>query len=77
LIDRKGSGEMKDLNLVVMFRLSGEGDMRVKGASRIKLDGRGGLMVFSENGTAETYALQNVQSFSIQPMKSVSYLPAA
>jgi hypothetical protein len=69
---------MKDLNLVVMFRLSGDGDMRVRGASRIKLDGRGGLMVYdSENGAAETYELQNVQSFSIQPLKAVSYLPAA
>lgn len=68
---------MKDLNLVLMFRLSGEGQMRVKGASRIKLDGRGGLMVYdSENGAAETYDLENVQSFSIQPMNA-SYLPAA
>ena len=69
---------MKDLNLVLMFRLAGDGQMQVKGASRIKLDGRGGLMVYdSENGAAETYDLQKVQSFSIQPMKSVSYLPAA
>jgi len=68
---------MKDLNLVLMFRLSGDGQMRVKGASRIKLDGRGGLMVYdSENGVAETYDLQKVQSFSIQPLKA-SYLPAA
>jgi hypothetical protein len=68
---------MKDQNLVLMFRLAGEGQLRVKEASRIKLDGRGGLMVYSENGPAETYSLQNVQSFAIQPMKSVSYLPAA
>jgi len=68
---------MKDLNLVLMFRLSGEGQMRVKGASRIKLDGRGGLMVYdAENGAAETFDLQNLQSFSIQPMQA-SYLPAA
>jgi len=68
---------MKDLNLVVMFQLSDDAQMCVKGASRIKLDGRGGLMVYSENGLAETYDLQKVQSFSIQPMKAVSYLPAA
>ena len=68
---------MKDQSLVLMFHLSGEGHMRVKGASRIKLDGRGGLVVYSENGTAETYALQNMQSFSIQPLNSASYLPAA
>jgi hypothetical protein len=68
---------MKDQNLVLMFRLAGDGQMRVKEASRIKLDGHGGLMVYSENGVAETYSLQNVQAFSIQPMKSVSYLPAA
>ncbi len=68
---------MKDLNLVLMFRLSGEGQLRVKGASRIKLDGRGGLMVYdSENGAAETYDLESMQSFSIQPMNA-SYLPAA
>ncbi len=68
---------MKDLNLVLMFRLSGDGQMRVKGASRIKLDGRGGLMVYdSENGAAETYDLENMQSVSIQPL-NVGYLPAA
>ena len=67
----------KDVNLVLMFRLSGDGQMRVKGASRIKLDGRGGLMVYdSENGVAETYDLHNLQSFSIQPLQA-SYLPAA
>jgi hypothetical protein len=68
---------MKDLNLVLMFRLSGDGQMRVKGVSRIKLDGRGGLMVYdSENGAAETYDLQKMQSFSIQPLNA-NYLPAA
>lgn len=69
---------MKNLNLVVMFRLSTDGQMRVKGASRIKLDGRGSLMLYdSENGAAETIDLRNVQSFSIQPLKAASYLPAA
>jgi len=61
----------------LMFRLSGDGQMRVKGVSRIKLDGRGGLMVYdSENGAAETYDLQKMQSFSIQPLNA-NYLPAA
>ena len=69
---------MKNLNLVVMFRLSSDGQMRVKGASRIKLDGRGSMMLYdAENGAAEKIDLATVQSFSIQPLKAASYLPAA
>lgn len=69
---------MKNMNLVVTFRLSTDGQMRVKGASRIKLDGRGSLMLYDpENGAAETIDLRSVQSLSIQPLKAASYLPAA
>jgi len=69
---------MKNLNLLVTFKLSTDGQMRIKGASRIKLDGRGSLMVYDpENGVAETIDLRNLQAFSIQPVSAASYLPAA
>ena len=69
---------MKNLNLFVTFKLSSDSQTRVKGASRIKLDGRGSLMLYdTENGMAETIDLRKLQSFSIQPVSAASYLPAA
>ena len=62
---------MDDLNLVLKFRVSGEQALRVKGAARIKVDGRGGLMVYdAQNGAAETIDLQSLQAFSIQTLHS-------
>ncbi len=68
---------MNNLNLVVMFRLSNDDQMRVKNAARIKLDGRGSLLLYDAEGAHETIDLRNVRSFSIQPLKAASYLPAA
>jgi len=68
---------MKNLNLVVMFRLSSDDQVHVRNASRIKLDGRGSLMLYDAEGAPETIDLRNVRSFSIQPLKAASYLPAA
>ena len=69
---------MKNLNLVVMFRLSSDGQMRVKGASRIKLDGRGSMMLYdAENGATlsdETYELnvrEDVASADSQPHERI------
>ena len=42
--------EMDDLNLVVKFVVAGDGGLQVKGASRIKVDGRGGLLLYDTQG---------------------------
>ena len=69
---------MENLNLVVKFKLSNDCELHVKGAARIKVDGRGGLMVFdAENGTAETIDLRKLQSFSIQPVIGADPISAA
>ena len=68
---------MKNLNLVVMFRLSNDDQMRIKEASRITLDGRGSLMLYDASGAPETIDLRKVRSISIQPLNAASYLPAA
>jgi hypothetical protein len=60
---------MDNLNLVLKFRVAGESVLRVKGAARIKVDGRGGLMVYdAQSGDAETIDLQSLRAFSIQSL---------
>jgi len=58
---------MHDLNLVLRFRLAGENQLQIKGASRIKVDGRGGLMFYDvKSGKAERIEVGQLQSFSLQ-----------
>ena len=59
---------MKTLNLLLKYKLAGDSRIHVKGATRIKVDGRGGLMLYDVNtGAAETINLSQLRSFSIQP----------
>lgn len=54
-------------NLVVMFTLAGDSRLHVKGATRIKLDGRGGLTLYdAENGQAECVNLGCLESLTIR-----------
>jgi hypothetical protein len=49
---------MDNLNLVVKFMLAADGLLQVKGASRIKVDGRGGLLLYdAQGGSVETIQL--------------------
>ena len=58
---------MNDLNLVLKFRMAGDSELRVKSASRIKLDGRGGLVVEdAETNARETIDLRNLTAFNLQ-----------
>jgi hypothetical protein len=57
---------MDNLNLVLTFKLAGDAGVHVRGAARIKVDGRGGLMLYDTQGDgAETIDLRTLQSFCI------------
>ena len=71
---------MDNLNLVVKFMMAGDGLLQVKGAARIKVDGRGGLLLYdAQGGGVETIELKAVQSLCLQRVRRTcaeSALPA-
>lgn len=59
----------EDLNLVLSFKLKGDRDCRICGATRIKIDGQGGLMLYhGSNGNPERIDLAELQSLSIRSL---------
>jgi hypothetical protein len=60
---------MNDTKLLLKFELAGDSQVHVKRATRIKIDGRGGLVLYSAlPGATETIKLSQLQSFCIQPL---------
>lgn len=60
---------MNDLNLVLKFKLAGDPQTHIEGATRMKIDGRGNLVLYKGCGEdAEQLELRNVRSFSIHPV---------
>ena len=58
---------MDNLNLVVKFMVAGDSRLQVKSASRIKVDGRGGLLLYdAQGGGIETIQLGALKSFCLQ-----------
>jgi hypothetical protein len=58
---------MPPTNLVLTFTLAGDSRVHIRGAARIKLDGRGGLTVFgAKNGCPELVSLGRLRSLTIQ-----------
>jgi hypothetical protein len=58
---------MNDSNLVVKFMLAGDRRLHVKRAARIKVDGRGGMLLFDACGEAvESIELGALESFDLQ-----------
>ena len=58
-----------NVNLVVSFKLAGDSLFRTHGATRIKLDGRGGLTVYdASTGLTEEFELAGLQSLAIHPV---------
>ena len=58
-------------NLVVTFTVAGDSRVHVRGAARIKVDGRGGLTFFdSEKGSQELVSLGCIQSLTICSLTS-------
>ena len=69
---------MTSTNLVLTFMLSGDSRVHVRGAARIKVDGRGGLTVFdAEKGGTEVVNLGRLRSLTIQSAAGLSSLSAA
>ena len=57
---------MDNLNLVLKFRLTGDDQFQIKGAARITVDGRGGVMFHDvQSGKTERIEVGRLQSFSI------------
>ena len=72
-----GAEQMDNLNLVVKFMLVGDGLLQVKGATRIKVDGRGGLLLYdAQGGGVETIELGALQSLHLQRVRRACAAPA-
>ncbi len=60
---------MDRLNLVLTFRLNGDDHVQIKGAARIKVDGRGGLTFYDvQSGSMERIELGQLQSLTLHSM---------
>ena len=60
---------MDRLNLVLKFRLAGDDHFQIKGAARMKVDGRGGLTFYDvQSGSTERIELRQLQSFTLHSM---------
>jgi hypothetical protein len=65
---------MKNRNLVVELKLRADSSLRVIGATRIQVDGRGSLLLYDSQGTAHAnICLRELQSCAI---RRVAYLPS-
>jgi hypothetical protein len=64
---------MNHINLVLKFRLAGDGELQIKGVARIKIDGRGGLIFYEvPTGEIQTIEVGKLDSLSVLPMPPVS-----
>jgi hypothetical protein len=60
---------MDHINLVLKFRMAGDGALQTKGVARIKLDGRGGLIFYDvDGGETRRIALGQVDCLSVLSM---------
>jgi hypothetical protein len=59
---------MTSPNLVLTFTLAGDSRVHVRGAARIKVDGRGGLTLYDTEKGNESVSLGSVQSLTIQSL---------
>jgi hypothetical protein len=58
---------MDNLNLILKFKLAGDDHLHVKGAARIKVDGRGTLLLYNiQSRAVETIDLRTLRALSIQ-----------
>jgi len=68
---------MTSPNLVLTFTLAGDSRIHVRGAARIKVDGRGGLTLFdAKKGETEWVRLDSLRSLTIQGSPDMSGQPA-
>jgi hypothetical protein len=58
---------MTNLNLLLRYKTAKDGELQVKGAARIAIDGGGGLVVHGpKDGVLERISLAHLYSLSIQ-----------
>jgi len=69
---------MTSTNLVLTFTLAGDSRVHVRGAARIKVDGRGGLTLFdAEKGSSEMVSLRRLRSLTIETGSGMSTQPGS
>ena len=67
---------MTSPNLVVTFSFAGDSQVHVRGAARIKVDGRGGITLFDvEKGGSEWVSLGCLRSLTIQAISGPGARP--
>ncbi|HUB82451.1 MAG TPA: hypothetical protein VMB03_26825 [Bryobacteraceae bacterium] len=70
---------MDDLKLVLTYQMAGETHQQVRGACRIKVDGRGGLLLYDpgrhEGERIDLGRLQSLSLFGVTPANTISALP--
>jgi hypothetical protein len=65
-------------NLVVTFTVAGDSRVHIKGASRIKVDGRGGLTLYdAEDRESELVNLGCLQSLTIRTVPRPTARPVS
>jgi hypothetical protein len=57
---------MENRNLVLELKLRGDSEARVIGAARIRVDGRGSLLLYGQQGAPASIRLGELQSFAIR-----------
>lgn len=68
---------MNNLNLMVKFKLATSGDVQIKGVSRMKVDGRGSVLLYDSNGEVERIDVRQMESFSVHALSVVQTAFAA
>ena len=63
-------------NLVLKFTMTGDQTVHVRGAARIRVDGRGLTLFNAENGSSEIVRLGSVQSLVIQSLPAMDVATA-
>jgi hypothetical protein len=61
---------MNNLKLMVKFQLAGSGDVQIKCASRMKIDGGGAVLLFDANDRVERLDMGVMESFSVQSLQT-------
>ena len=55
--------------LVLKFQKADESELQVRGAARIRMDGRGNLTIYdADSGAAETVQMSQIHQLSIEPL---------
>ena len=63
---------MDHINLVLKFRLAGDGELQIKEVARIKIDGHGGLIFYEvHTGKTQTIEVGKLDSFSVMSMPPI------